>query len=192
MIDPGGQGAQAEKQRLRDIMLHRRNVIPADLKNTTRWKVINHLRTLYSDIAPAVVGLYYPIHDEIDLLPWARELWRNGDTVALPRSIGQGHPLIFNVWVQGEPLDQDAAGIPCANGPEIDPAFIVIPTVGYNRAGYRLGYGGGYYDITLKEMEQPAITVGVAYTELEVTDFPVQYHDQRLQYFVTGKEVITC
>ena len=191
-IDPGGRGAQAEKERLRLELLHRRQVIPQDLKSTTRWKVINNLRTLHSQLSPAVVGVYSPIKDEIDLMPWVEELWENEEIVALPRVVEREHPLVYNIWEKGDPLEPDAVGVPCATGPEVIPAFMAIPTLGYNRHGYRLGYGGGYFDITLKEMGQQTVTVGVAYTAMEVEHFPCQYHDQRLQYFVTGKEVITC
>ncbi len=191
-IDPSGKNAQAAKWQLRNDLLHRRRVIPTDLQNTTRWKVINNLRTLHSHMAPAVVGIYYPIKGEIDLRSWVQELWNNGETVALPRTVERGHPLIYNIWAPNTKLEPDTLGIPCATGAEIDPALMIIPSVGYNRKGFRLGYGGGFYDRTLNNMEFPSITIGVTYTELEVNDFPTQYHDQRMHYFVTGKEVITC
>jgi 5-formyltetrahydrofolate cyclo-ligase len=191
-VDPGDRALVARKDALRARLSFQRQTINEDLKNTTRWKVINHLRTLHSEISPGVVALYMPLRDEIDLTPWARELWENGETVALPRVVERGHPLVFNIWMPGTKLDIDRLGIACANGPEIMPAMMVIPALGYNRRGYRLGYGGGYYDMTLKMMDRPILTAGIAYTELEVEDFPAQYHDQRLQYFVTGKEVIPC
>ncbi len=191
-IDPGGQNAQADKEVLRGTFMERRRVIPLDLVNTTQWKVINHLRTLISSIQPAVIALYYPIKSEIDLRPFAEELWDMGTTVALPRVVARNHPLIFNIWTPDDRMDLDISGVKCATGAEITPAAVVIPSVGYNKGGYRLGYGGGYYDITLKHFSQPIMTIGVAYTELEVDDFPIQYHDQPLDYFVTGKEVIQC
>lgn len=192
VIDPGGQDAQAAKAALRTQFLHRRQVIPEDLKSTTRWKVINHLRTLHSSLSPTVTAVYHPIRDEIDLRPWVRELWGNKELVALPRVVERGHPLVFNIWHPHTHTEPDLLGIPCAKGAEVAPAILILPALGYNRDGYRLGYGGGYYDRTLKAYDQPMITIGVAYTELEVDDFPNQYHDIRLDYFVTGKEVIQC
>lgn len=194
----GGQLHKAEKTfkerkaELRHNLAHRRDVIPRDLISTTRWKVMNNLRPLISEISPAVVALYSAVRGEIDLADLAVELWNDGQTVALPRVVQRGHPLVFNVWPAYGGLEPDALGIPAAMGPEIHPALVVVPMLGYNRQGYRLGTGGGYYDKTLKEIPYPLITVGVCYTELEIDDFPAEPHDVKLDYIVTGKEVITC
>lgn len=184
--------AQQQKADLRKSFLHRRQVIPPDLQSTTRWKVTNHLRTLVSEVSPAVIALYSAVDGEIDLASFAVELWNDGQTVALPRVVQRGHGLVFNIWPPHGLLERDAVGIMAATGPEVHPAFIVVPMLGYSRLGYRLGTGGGYYDKTLRNLSYPAITAGVCYTELEVVDFPAEPHDARLDYIVTGKEVIVC
>lgn len=184
--------SRTEKQRLRAELRHRRAVIPADLVSTTRFKVINHLRTLIGDIAPTVVSLYSAREGELDLTPLAEDLWASHQTVALPRVISRGHPLTFNIWPPHAPLENDILGIAAATGPEILPSLIIVPMVGYNRKGYRLGSGGGYFDRTIKTFTQPTITVGVSFTELEIENFPAEYHDVPLHYIVTGREVITC
>lgn len=183
---------KAEKQRLRAELRHRRSVIPADLVSTTRFKAINHLRTLIAEVAPTVVSLYTAREGELDLTPLAEDLWQSHQTVVLPRVTQRGHPLTFNIWAPHAALEPDALGILSATGPEILPAMIIIPMVGYNRKGYRLGSGGGYFDRTIKEFPQPVITVGVSFTELEVPEFPAEYHDIPMHYIVTGKEVIVC
>lgn len=180
------------KQQLRESLRHRRRVIPTDLVSTTRFKAINHLRTLIGDIAPTVVALYIAREGELDLTPLAEDLWQSGQTVCLPRVVQRGHPLTFNIWPPHGPLEPDLVGIPSAMGAEILPALIVVPMVGYNRAGYRLGSGGGYFDRTLRTFKTPVITVGVTFTELEVPDFPAEPHDIPLNFIVTGKEVIHC
>lgn len=190
-VDAGGQSVRARKAELRHEMLARRRVIPGDLKDTTQWKVINHLRSVLGS-APGVVALYYARGSEIDLYPLAVELWRAGQTVCLPRVVERGHPLVFSIWEPDARTEPDALGLPTGCGPAIWPSAMVIPMLGYTRTGYRLGYGGGYYDRTLKAAPFPALTVGVCYTELEVTDFPAEYHDQRLMAVVTGKEIIAC
>lgn len=191
-IDPGGMVAKAEKARLRAEYLMRRRVIPADLQDTTRWKIANHLRGLLADVRPAVVGLYWPRGGEVDLRPLARELRADGFTVALPRVIERGLPLSFAIWDEEEGTEPDFLGIPTGKGAEIWPHVVVAPMLGYNRAGYRLGYGGGFYDMTFKAAPWPMVTVGVCQTELEIGDFPAEYHDFRLGYIVTGKEVVVC
>ena len=192
IVDPGGAEAQARKAELRDEFLKRRLVIPQDLKDTTQWKVNNFLRSLLGEMEPMVIGLYFPIREEIDMRRLAEELWENGDTLALPRVVEKEHPLSFNIWDKHTEMSIDAEGVPCALGEEIWPSTLVIPCLGYNKQGYRLGYGGGYYDRTLRQAKQPLVTIGVCYTELEVKDYPVQRHDEPLDYIVTGKEVINC
>lgn len=191
-LDPGNRAAQAQKAALRTQLLGRRRGIPADLRNTTQWKAVNHLRTLLGELTPSVVALYMPQGGEIDVRPLISELWQQGQTVALPRVVYRGHPLTFNIYAPHDPLEPDALGLPCATGPEIWPATVVVPMVGYHRKGYRLGYGGGYYDMTLKRPPVPTRTVGLCHTELEIGDFPAEYADVRLDYVVTGKEVIVC
>lgn len=192
VLDPGGSGAKAEKSRLRAELRQRMAVIPPDLRSTTRWKVANHLRTLVSELSPTVVALYSARGPEIEMDLLAHDLWADGQTVALPRVVQRGHPLVFNVWPPFGPLEADILGMMAATGPEIIPALMVIPMVGYHRAGWRLGQGGGFYDRTLASYVQPVMTIGVCYTELEIKDFPVERHDRRMDYIVTGKEVIIC
>lgn len=189
MADPISKAA---KQKLRTELRHRRSVIPQDLVSTTRFKAINNLRTLISDIAPTVVSLYSAREGELDLRPLAEDLWQSNQTVVLPRVVARGHPLTFNIWPPHGELEPDALGILAATGPEILPSLIILPMVGYSRNGYRLGSGGGYFDRTIKSFTQPVITVGVAFTELEIENFPHEYHDIPLHYIVTGREVITC
>jgi 5,10-methenyltetrahydrofolate synthetase len=190
-VDPGNRSLRDRKTLLRAELLHRRRVIPADLQDTTRWKVANHLRTLLSENGPTVVALYWPRGNEVDLRPLARELIEEGHTVVLPRVVQKGFPLSFAIW-DGESTEDDALSIPTGTGPELWPAVIVAPMVGYNRKGYRLGYGGGFYDATFKAAPWPTVTIGVCQTELEISDFPAEYHDVRLGYIVTGKEVVVC
>jgi 5,10-methenyltetrahydrofolate synthetase len=181
----------AQKAELRKALRHRRSVIPYDLRSTTQWKVINHLRTLIGELAPTVVALYAAQDGEINLEPLAQELWRDGQTVALPRVVARGLPLVFNVWPPHGKLEADSLGIAAATGPEILPALVVTPMLGYSREGYRLGYGGGYYDKTFSNFNHPCRKVGVCYTELELpATFKPEPHDVRLDFIVTGKGVI--
>lgn len=193
VVDPANRGLRARKAFLREELRHRRRVIPADLQNTTRWKVANQLRALIAQLAPGgVIGLYYPQGNEIDLRDFAYELRAGGQAVALPRVVSQGLPLVYNLWPECGLLELDEAGIPAATGPEVWPTILVLPMLGYHRKGWRLGSGGGFYDKTLKTLPLPIITVGVCQTELEITDFPNEYADVRLDYIITGKETILC
>lgn len=185
----GNTGVQSRKEELRSDLLFQRKILDTDLVNTTRWKVTNHLRTLIAELSPSVVGVYWPIKGEIDLRPFMHELHANGENVSLPRVPYKGHPLTYNIWEPGMSLDRDSTGVPCATGAQVMPAVMVIPMLGYSKQGYRLGYGGGYYDMSLKMMDLPALTIGVAYTAHEIEDFPSEYHDQKMDFVVTGRGV---
>lgn len=190
--NPDAADKQALKAKLREEYGHKRQVIPADLQDTTRWKAINHARTLISKTKAEVIALYYPIHEEIDLRPLAEELWQDNLTVCLPRVAQRDHGLIFNVWTKDDPLEPDLLGISCASGAEIVPSLLFIPALGYSKDGFRLGYGGGFYDRTLKDIGGHCQSVNICQTELEIDTFPAEYHDQPADYVITGKELITC
>lgn len=179
------------KSRLRDELRHRRNVIPHDLRSTTNWKVINHIRALLADLRPAAVAVYLAREGEMEMDALVSELWRDNQTVCLPRVVARKHPLVFNVWAPFGPLEPDLLGVQAATGPEIAPSVMIIPCVGYTKGGYRLGSGGGYYDRTLEALRTPCRTIGVCFTELELpSTYTPEAHDVPLDYIVTGKEVI--
>ncbi len=180
----------AEKALLRSMFRHRSRVIPADLAATTSFKAANLVRTVLAGLGQGVIALYIPRRGEVDLTHLAEDLWQAGQTVCLPRVVLRGHPLVFNIWEPQTRLEPDALGLKAATGDEITPTVIVMPMAGYNRQGYRLGSGGGYYDHTLATLRQPVTTIGVSYTELEIPSFPAEPHDHTLSYIITGKEVI--
>lgn len=179
------------KSRLRDELRHRRSVIPHDLRSTTGWKVINHIRSLLADLRPAAVAVYVAREGEMAMDALVAELWRDNQTVCLPRVVARKHPLVFNVWPPFGPLEPDLLGVQAATGPEIAPSVMIIPCMGYTKTGYRLGSGGGYYDRTLAALRTPCRTIGVCFTELELPeDYTPETHDVPLDYIVTGKEII--
>ena len=179
---------------LRQALRAQRRVLDADQRDTTHWKLINHLRTLLFARGPAVVALFYPTRYEPDVRPLVGELWQAGFMVALPRVVLPGHPMVFNVWEPYALLDVDALGHPCGNGPQVHPAYVVVPMLAYTRQGHRLGQGGGYYDATLRAMRYPTIALGVCYTahELAPEEFPAEPHDVRMDFVMTGRGVIAC
>lgn len=183
--------ATLTKTELRNQLRHRRQVIPQDLRSTTQWKVINHLRTLLADLRPAAVAAYVARDGEVDIQALITELWRDNQTVCLPRVVARKHPLVFNVWPPFGPLEIDGAGLDTAMGPELEPSVMIIPCVGYTKEGFRLGSGGGYYDRTLAASRMPCRTIGVCFTELELPQgYKPDAHDIALDYIVTGKGII--
>jgi 5-formyltetrahydrofolate cyclo-ligase len=144
----------------------------------------------------AAVSAFLAIGEEIDPLPLMRRLWACGHAVGLPVMIGKGQPLTFRRWQEGEPLGAAMWGIrePLPEAPAIEPDVLAVPLLAFDRAGFRLGYGGGFYDRTLEGLRarKRVIAVGLGYDELEVDDVPHLDYDQPLDWVLTPSGPIKC
>jgi len=141
-----------------------------------------------------VVAGYLPIGDEIDPRPLLRWLRGAGHAIALPRIVRTQAPLAFRGWNEGDPLEDGPFGTrqPADAAPDLVPEVLILPMLAFDRRGFRLGYGGGYYDRTLAVLRgRRAVTaVGVAYAAQEVAAVPADRHDQPLDWVVTEREAI--
>lgn len=144
----------------------------------------------------STVSGFAAIRDEIDpaaLLDW---LHREGFKLALPVMEGRGKPLILRAWAPGDEMSTVQWGIrePLASKAELYPDVVLVPLLAFDRRGYRLGYGGGFYDRTLHKLRaRAAVTaVGIAYDELEVDAVPHESYDQRLDWVLTPSGPIKC
>jgi 5-formyltetrahydrofolate cyclo-ligase len=141
-----------------------------------------------------VVSGYWPVGDELDIRPLLMRLHGAGHRIGLPVVTARGEPLRFRCWEPGAPMMAAAYGIqiPGAAAPEVVPAVVLAPMLAFDRAGYRLGYGGGFYDRTLAglRMAGRVMAVGVAYAAQEVAAVPREATDQRLDWIVTEDEAI--
>lgn len=144
---------------------------------------------------PRVSG-FLAIGEEIDPLPLMRRLWQEGLETGLPVMTGKGQPLVFRSWREGQPLAEAMWGIrePLADAPVIEPDIVLVPLLAFDRHGYRLGYGGGFYDRTIAALRKvkPVVTVGLAYDELEVDAVPHCDYDERTDWVLTPSGPIRC
>lgn len=146
----------------------------------------------------AVVAGYWPLAGEIDPVPLMLRLAKRGCRLALPAVIGRGRPLVFRAWAPGDALEAGEHGThhPAAHAPELVPALVLVPLLAFDRQGFRLGYGGGYYDRTLESLRQSAhlTTIGIAFAAQEVPAVPRDGHDQRLDGVATenGLMMVDC
>jgi 5-formyltetrahydrofolate cyclo-ligase len=144
--------------------------------------------------AGTVVSAFWPLEGEIDTLPLIEGLIRRGCQVVLPVMQGAGLPLVFRAWTPGEPLVPAGYGThePATDKPEAHPSLLIVPLLAFDRAGYRLGYGGGFYDRTLAGLRRTGdiTSVGIAFAGQEVAEVPRGRFDQCLDFMVTEKEVI--
>jgi 5-formyltetrahydrofolate cyclo-ligase len=146
-------------------------------------------------IAPGViVSGFMPLKSEINPLPLMRKLAGQGARLALPVVAGRGKPLMMREWVFGEPLVAGVWGIrePQPEAAVVDPDILLVPLLAFDRAGHRIGYGAGYYDLTLAQLRarNPVIAVGLAFAAQEVAAVPATPRDARLDLVLTEREVL--
>jgi 5-formyltetrahydrofolate cyclo-ligase len=139
------------------------------------------------------VLLYHPMKDELDTGPLAAALAEKGVLLALPVVTRKNAPLDFRLHAPGSELLNGAHGTshPKEEKPA-KPDFLVVPLLGFTRAGARLGYGGGYYDRTIEMLrkERAIVAIGYAYGAQEVEKLPLSPMDQKLDWIVTEREAI--
>jgi 5-formyltetrahydrofolate cyclo-ligase len=140
---------------------------------------------------PAVVSGFWPIKEEIDIRPLMIELSNEGCQLALPVVQGKGKPLIFRAWRPGDPLE---AGVfvtlqPSAKREVMEPDALIVPLLACDEEGWRLGYGGGFYDRTLAGLrsKKTITAVGVGFNDQLVPQVPHGPSDQRLDWLLTDK-----
>jgi len=133
-----------------------------------------------------VIGAYWPIKGEFDPLPALHRWKEDGELLDQPQPRRIGLPvvdkvhktMVFYAWYPGCRMEEDAYGIPKPKDTEvIVPTLLFIPCVGYGPGGYRLGYGGGFYDRTLALLQPRPYTVGLGYAQGFLPDFEAQSHD---------------
>lgn len=144
----------------------------------------------------AAIAAYAAIGDEIRALDVVREGLPDA-ALALPRMIGQGQALHFHCFRAGDELAMTVWGIgePLATAPQVRPDVVLVPLLAFDRRGYRLGYGGGFYDRTLAKLRADGgvvLAIGLAFCGQEVDACPHDAYDQRLDYVLTPGALIDC
>jgi 5-formyltetrahydrofolate cyclo-ligase len=139
----------------------------------------------------AVVSGFWPIGHEIDIRPLLVALHERGHPVVLPQTPKRGNPLIFRLWRPGDSLIAERFGTVRPDGAVQTPGFLLVPLLAFDRRGYRVGYGAGYYDRTLAALPG-RYRLGVAYAGQELDEVPAGPYDQRLDAVATEHGVIYC
>jgi 5-formyltetrahydrofolate cyclo-ligase len=139
---------------------------------------------------PRVVAGTLPMRSELDPRPLMRRLEALGATLALPRAPKRGSPLSFHRWTAQTRFETSRFGVtePVVETPLVEPDLVLVPLLAFDARGARLGYGGGFYDVTLAALRarSPGLrAIGVAFSGQRVTALPTEPHDQRLDAVLT-------
>ncbi len=143
-----------------------------------------------------VVSGFSAIRDEINPLPLLLKLYLAGSRLALPAMLGKGRPLLMRAWAPGEPLAETTWGIqePLGDAVVLEPDVVLVPLLAFDVFGFRLGYGGGFYDRTLAALraKKTIVAVGLAYDEQKVDAVPHESYDQPLDWVLTPSGPLKC
>lgn len=170
-----------------------RQAVPQQQRLQRDRRISGLLRMALSAPRGVVIGFCWPFKGEFDARFAVRD-WRvQGAIAALPEVVAKGQPLRFRQWWPGAPMTKGVYDIPLPDGtPEVLPDVAIVPMNAYDDRGYRLGYGGGYFDRTLAALGRRVIAVGVTYQDCCVADIFPQAHDLPMDFVVTEGGIRTA
>ena len=184
---------QSAKAALRTAALTLRDALPAAARQAAAEAIAG--RAFPVDVKPGmIVAGFSPMKSEINPIPLMRKLADAGAQLALPAIDGRGKPLLMRAWKFGDPFKAGQWGIrePMPSARQVDPDILIVPLACFDRTGHRIGYGAGYYDMTINALraKKPIVAVGIAFTAQEIPQVPATERDARLDLVLTEREVI--
>ena len=176
---------QQDKSALRSALKARRRAIGHAAKQAWDDRIGAQVLAWWQAHPQAMLGVYWPLAGEPDLRPAYAELAQAGVRLALPVVLARDAALGFAEWMPGEPTVNDQLGVavPADLRMVERPPALLVPCLGFNAQGYRLGYGGGFYDRTLAAQPRPR-TLGIAYA-CQLVEFAVDMYDVPLDRVLT-------
>lgn len=192
-MSEGGTGdVRAWRKLERARLLEMRREMSLDAHQQANQAIQRELMQRVPPGSHELVGCYWPFRREFNCLPYMRAVLQSGRGVALPVVIGRGHPLEFRRWSEKAAMERGVWDIPHpAAGEPVFPSALVIPLVGFDDGGYRLGYGAGYYDITIASFSVRPLLVAVGFEFSRLSTIHPQPHDQPMNVIITETTVRT-
>jgi len=180
------------KADLRARALAKRDALAAEARAAAAETIA--ARPFPLDVAGKIVSGFMPMKSEINPLPLLRKLAEQGAKLALPAIAGRGKPLIMRAYVFGDDLARGQWDIrePKPEAPEVAPDIFIVPLACFDRVGHRIGFGAGYYDMTINALraKKKVTAIGIAFAEQEIPRVPATPRDARLDLVLTEREVI--
>ena len=189
---PDPTETQSAKAALRTEALALRDALPAAMRQAAAETIAG--RAFPVKVAGLIVSGFAPMKTEINPIPLMRKLTDAGAQLALPVVQGRGMPLIMRAWKFGDAFVSGQWGIrePVPDAAEVVPDILIVPLACFDRAGHRIGYGAGYYDMTINALRasKPVTAVGIAFAAQEIAQVPATERDARLDLVLTERETI--
>jgi 5-formyltetrahydrofolate cyclo-ligase len=174
----------------RERLIAARMAVPAEQLDVWRRRIDGSLLRSFPGLANSRLALCWPVKNEYDARHVAKTLRDAGALTALPVVIAPRQPLAFREWHPGVELAHGPLNIPYPlNSKEVVPEAVLLPMNGWDAAGYRLGYGGGFFDRTLAALEKKPAVIGVTFELARMDTIHPQPWDIPVDYVVTERGV---
>jgi 5,10-methenyltetrahydrofolate synthetase len=176
----------AFRARLRKAKIEARMAMTADEHARASAAIESRLEALLADRPAQTLSFCWPLRGEFDCRPLIARLLEKGWRAVQPVVVAPGQPMIFRPWTPSTPMTKDRHGIPIPEGDQtLAPDIVLLPLVAFDPQGYRLGYGGGYFDRTLAALSPRPLTIGIGFELARAASTCPQPHDIRLDIIVT-------
>ncbi len=179
-----------EKEALRKFLINRRSELGPSIDFQSN--ILNNIKPLIDEIENEYIGTFISFRDELDTKKLNQYLLERKLNLALPAIDFQTKEINFFMYHKNTELKENKFSIlePKNKDKVIYPKIILIPLLGYSKSGFRLGYGGGYYDKYLSKNGIGDVKkIGIAFSFQEVKEIPVEDHDERLDWILTEKHL---
>ena len=174
----------------RAVLIEQRLRISADERIARSLRISQGLKSILSSKSDKLIGFYWPFRGEVDARPLLTEERNRGMRLALPVVVERGRPLQFRAWSPGTRMTRGVWNIPIPAGDEsVEPDVLIAPLVGFDPAGYRLGYGGGYYDRTIASRTAKPFVIGIGFEIARLSTIYPQSHDIPMDVIVTDRGI---
>jgi 5-formyltetrahydrofolate cyclo-ligase len=174
----------------RDRLIAARESLDAPTLERFRQRLDAHLWRAFPGLAAATLAFCWPIRKEYDARRLAQRLRESGAVTALPVVVAPRQPLVFREWHPGVALASGPLGIPYpVDSDAVVPTAALVPMNGWDEAGFRLGYGGGFFDRTLASLARKPAVIGVSYELARMKTIRPQDWDIPMDWVVTERGV---
>jgi len=166
-------------------LIEKRKAIAAHTLRRWDHRITDLLLVGFPMLGRANVGFYWPMEGEVDPRVAAHRFRARGSRTALPVVVTRGAPLEFREWMPGIATVPGVFGLPVPQSPALVPDVLLIPPVGFDAEGFRLGYGGGYFDRTLASLSPQPLKIALAREASRVATIHPQPHDVPMDFVIT-------